>query len=79
MEIYELKPLYQKSFYGKAKVIVKGETKYLRSYDTIVMSRDGNGKLHRYWNGWSATTGKHIRAFCGIGKTEWNKMEVEKL
>ena len=56
MEIYELKPLYQKSFYGKAKVIVKGDTKYLRSYDTIVMSRDRNGKLHRYWNGWSATT-----------------------
>ena len=51
-----------KSFYGKAKVITYGGTTYLKSYDTIVCSIVG-GKFNRIWDGWSATTQRHINAF----------------
>lgn len=78
---YELKPVTsQKSFYGKANVkVYDNGTQVLRSYETDVIYKDANGKLHRLWSGYSATTGKHIRAFCGIGKAEWDKMECERL
>ena len=74
---YELTPnTSHKSFYGKAKVLIgENNTEYLLSYDTIVMSRN-NGKLRRHWAGWSATTGRHINAFCGINKKEYDKLEV---
>lgn len=81
MHIYELTPNdSHKSFYGKAKVIVDTEagTETLVSYTTEVMRRDMNtGKLTRLWGSWSATTGRHVRAFCGINKKEWDSMEVE--
>ena len=74
------------SFYGKAKVITSsiGNTtlQYLQSYETIVAVFDGK-ELIRLWDGWSATTGRHIASFCrycgipSIGKREWDKMEVE--
>lgn len=73
METYELKPkTSQKSFYGKATVIVndKGE-KFLKSYDTIVMKIDHSGKKFRTWDDFSATTGKHIAAFAGLNKKEY--------
>lgn len=71
--VYELKPTNgQKSFYGKAKVyITEDGTKTLYSYDTPIISVDPQGGLHRLWQGWTATTGKHIRAFCGLNKKEF--------
>ena len=78
MKIRELCPIdNRKSFYGKAKVIEKNGRELLRSYDTVVIYRDRKGKLHRTWGGWSATTGRHIHAFCGLGKAEWDKLPVE--
>ena len=81
MSIYELMPKdSHKSFYGKAKVIVDTEagTETLVSYTTEVMRRDMNtGELTRLWGGWSATTGRHVAAFCGINKKAWDSMEVE--
>lgn len=68
----------RKSFYGKAVVRDYDDgTSVLRSYATDVISRDADGTLHRHWNGWSATTGRHVAAFCGINKAAWDKMEVE--
>lgn len=76
--VYEPLPIGRKSFYGKCKVYrMKDGTEYLKSYDTIVMRRDPDGTLHRTWGGWSATTGRHVVAFGGPGKAEWDKMEVE--
>lgn len=71
-----------KSFYGKAVVLVTGNgTVYLRSYDTIVASIDSFNKVKSHWRGYSATTGRHIRAFLHhyglpiLCKKEWEKVE----
>lgn len=70
MKIYELSPNgMQKSFYGKAFVKVEAngdETLY--SYNTPIVMRKAGGSLERIWCGWSATTQKHIKAFCGLNK-----------
>ena len=78
-DIYELSPVDgRKSFYGKAKVLIdENGTKYLLSYDTIVASRNADGKLFNHWDGWSATTGRHIKAFCGLNKKEFEKQATE--
>ena len=65
-----------KSFYGKAKVEHHNfhglRAEVLVSYTTPVLVRMDD-KLYRTWDGWSATTGRHIRAFAGLGKREyWN-------
>lgn len=76
MTRYELMPTNgQKSFYGKAYVIIDNngdETLY--SYNTPVIRKSISGKLTRLWSGWSATTGKHINAFCGLGKADYMKL-----
>ena len=79
MNIYELKPTTnQKSFYGKAQVIVSSDgTQFLKSYETIVLKRKPDGELVRTWQGWSATTGKHIAAFAGINKKEYLALPLE--
>lgn len=79
MNVYELKPTTrQKSFYGKALVIVSDDgTRLLKSYDTIVLKRKASGELVRTWQSWSATTGKHIAAFAGINKTEYLALPLE--
>ena len=79
MNIYELKPTTnQKSFYGKAQVIVSSDgTQFLKSYETIVLKRKPDGELVRTWQGWSATTGKHIAAFAGINKKQYLALPLE--
>jgi len=78
--VLELRPTdSHKSFYGKAYVLINGEERVLYSYGTKVCSIV-DGKLIRHWYGWSATTGRHIKAFCdtfGItygGKKDWDAL-----
>lgn len=62
----------RKSFYGKAVVIVEDngeETLY--SYGTPIVKRLVSGELVKLWSGWSATTGRHIQAFCGLNKAAY--------
>ena len=62
----------RKSFYGKAIVKVYSDgTQILQSYQTDVLQRNPNGTFKLLWFGWSATTGKHIRAFTGLNKKEF--------
>ena len=70
MKMYELIPTNgRKSFYGKAWVMVEDNgTETLYSYDTAIIKRIPGGELVRLWAGWSATTGRHIAAFCGLNK-----------
>lgn len=64
-----------KSFYKKAVVRVYDDgTEILFSYGTPVIGRDSLGGLHRIWMGWSATTGRHIRAFCGLNKAGFENL-----
>lgn len=68
----------RKSFYGKAKVIVyPNGAQALISYETFVAFKDTDGTVHRLWDGWSATTGSHIKAFTGMNKAQFTKLDVE--
>lgn len=73
MKVYELRPVdNRKSFYGKAVVIVEDNgTETLYSYGTPVIKRLVSGELVKIWDGWTATTGRHIKAFCGLSKAEY--------
>lgn len=79
MSTYDLLPRdSHKFFYGKVTVIRQDSTgrETLLSYGTAVMQREADGTLSRLWGGWSVTTGRHVAAFCGINKAEWDKMPV---
>ena len=78
MKTYELTPHDgRKSFYGKARVKVDNGAETLFSYNTPVIRRNADGTLSRLWDGWSATTGRHVAAFCGLNKKEWDALPVE--
>ena len=67
-----------KSFYGKAVVLRNDDgSETLFSYKTPVLRREANGDLVRLWLGWSATTGRHIRAFAGLSKAEFLELSRE--
>lgn len=76
--VYNLVPNdSHKSFYGKAKVtVLKDGTMILKSYETDVARIEKDGTVTRLWSGWSATTGRHIRAFCGMDKKEFTALPV---
>lgn len=62
----------RKSFYGKAVVVVEDNgTKTLYSYGTPIVKRLVSGELVKMWDGWTATTGRHIKAFCGLNKAAY--------
>lgn len=73
-----------KSFYGRAHVLEDDEgNAVLVSYATPVCWTDRFGGFHRTWDGWSATTARHVDEFRAqrglgrIGKAEWDALEVE--
>ena len=72
---FELKPKSGCSFGGKAIVRVDDDgTETLLSYDTEIIARTPDGKLIPLYNDWTATTGRHVRAFCGLSKAEYFKL-----
>ena len=81
-KIYELTPATgqnQNSFYGKAKVVIEDDgTEVLYSYDTAIIKRLPDGTLARLYDDYTMTTGKHIKAFCGLDKKAFTKMPVGK-
>ena len=79
MEKYYLMPTNsQKSFYNKAIVTIENGVETLYSYNTPIIKRLENGTLVRLYDGWTVTTGKHIKAFCGLNKQEFLKIELDK-
>lgn len=65
----------RKSFYGKAFVEINtAGTETLYSYGTPIISRNKRGNLKKLWGGWSATTGRHIKSFCGLNKKEFEQL-----
>ena len=73
MRKYELIPNDgRKSYYGKAVVeVADGGSETLYSYGTPIVKKTAAGELVRLWDGWSATTGRHIKAFCGLNKAAY--------
>lgn len=68
--MYELIPTDgKKSFNGKAVVETYSDgSAVLFSYNTPIIKRLLHGELVRLYAGWSQTTGRHIKAFCGLDK-----------
>ena len=68
----------RKSFYGKAKLVIEGNDMFLYSYDTLVaalLTIDGQQFVHRLWDGRSATTTSHIKAWLyttGLQAKGWS-------
>ena len=81
LKTYELIPTpeqNQKSFYNKATVTIDNKgTAFLYSYNTLILSKDIDGNYIRYRDGWSQTTGKHIKAFSGLNKKEYENIKME--
>lgn len=73
MKQYELRPTDgRKSFYGKAIVTIDEDgTETLSSYNTPIIKRTVSGELVKLWDGWTSTTGRHIKAFCGLNKAQY--------
>lgn len=85
INVYDLRPessQHQKSFYGKASVYIdEFGNEFLVSYNTLIMARVCMDKkygdnLIRYWDGWSETTGRHIKAFCGLNKAGFESLPL---
>ena len=71
----------RKSFYKKAFIIERNDGIYLKSYDTLVC-RITHGVFQLLWDGYSATTMRHINSFlmefdiAGGGKAWWEQQEL---
>lgn len=69
----------QKSFGGKAIVEeYENGDRILLSYLTPVLKQTKDGKLIRLWEGYSATTGKHVKAFAGISGRDFKNMSIRE-
>lgn len=82
MKFYELTltaEQNQASFYGKAKVVIEEDgTETLYSYDTPIIKRLPDDTVVRLYDNYTMTTGKHIKAFCGLDKAAFKNMPVGK-
>ena len=78
MRKVELVPVdSHKSFYGKAVIELNDDgSEVLLSYNTRIIKKNTDGSLTRLWSGWSATTGRHIAAFCGLNKAAFTALPV---
>ncbi len=70
----------QKSFGGKAIVEeYENGDRILLSYLVPVLKQTKEGKLIRLWDGYSNTTGRHIKSFAGITGSEFKNMPMGEL
>lgn len=79
MKKYELSPIdRRKSFYGKAYVLEQDGAEVLYSYNTKILTRKQDGTMIRNWDDWSLTTGRHVKAFCGLDKAGFLAVPLSK-
>lgn len=80
MKMYDLRPTDgRKSFYGKAVVMIDDNgTETLYSYNTPIIERTPTGEMLKLWDGWTATTGRHISAFCGLNKAQYTALPMKQ-
>ena len=78
INVYDLRPTDScKYFYNKASVYIdEFGNEFLISYNTLIMARFADGNLVRFWDDWSATTGRHIKAFCGLNKKQFENLPL---
>ena len=80
--VFYLNPVdSRKYFYNKCYVVKDNNNMICYSYNTPVARFDG--KFHRLWSGYSATTMRHVNSFaayCGLhesGKKWWDSLPIE--
>lgn len=80
MRKYELIPTDgRKSFYGKAVVMVQDDgSEILYSYGTKIIEKTPGGGFIKFWGGWSQTAGRHIKAFCGLNKLQYEALQMNE-
>lgn len=72
----------RKSFYGKAIVVEDANGTTLLSYCTPVCRLNNDGSFARLWDGYSATTMRHVDSFVkffnlsGGGRSWWDALPV---
>lgn len=82
----ELKCIYNnnKSFYGKAEVKQEDNDVTLISYGIEIVNVY-NGKITPLWDGWSATTNRHLKEFfkqfwdVEYSKKAWDKIQAGEI
>ena len=84
--MYFLTPTNQKSFYEKARVFIfSDDSEILVSYDTAVIFKNPDGELMKLWSEesesresvkllTSATTCRHVMAYCGLNKKDYKNL-----
>lgn len=80
-DVYELRPnsvQRQQSFYGKALVAKENDGDVLYSYLTKICKCYNDGTIEKYWDDWSNTTGRHIKAFCGLNKKQFDALPLDE-
>ena len=64
----------------KALVIIADNgDETLLSYGTPIIVRNARGELKRVYNGFTATTGRHIKEFCGLNKAGFLALPLEEV
>lgn len=63
----------------KAKVVIDNDGVYtLVSYNIPIIEQYPDGTLKRLYDGWSATTGRHIKAFCELDKKKFMALPLNE-
>lgn len=61
---------------GAPVVVIDDDgTEHLFSYNTEIVRKEKSGTIKRVWTGWSQTTGKHIKAYCGLNKSGYDLLD----
>lgn len=74
----------RKSFYGKAEVEQEENNVTLISYNIPIVNVN-NGKITPLWDGWSATTNRHLKEFfkqfwdVEYSKKKWDKIQAGEI
>lgn len=76
VNVYDVVPTdNRKSCGGKAKVVAYPDgSQTLFSYGLGIMTKYPGGRMERHWDGWSSTTGRHIKYFSGLNKREYEAL-----
>lgn len=80
IEEYEPTPRDRKSFYGKAHIKRFTDGWILKSYDTDVLAyKASSDEYVRLWDGFSATTGRHIASVAPFNKAGYCALPMGRL
>lgn len=61
----------------KAYVVINDDgSETLYSYNTKIMTIKTD-RITRHYNGWTMTTGKHIKLFSGLNKKEFMELDYD--